>query len=89
MGQPERWNSVDEAVAEIESRRDDIDSVRIPIPQATYKAGQTVLRGGLMEIRMCDGSAKLVSIDVAEQILNNGLLNRLRIPIALELQKED
>lgn len=84
MGTPHRFESVEQAIAEITARRDDIDSVRIPIPEASYQVGKTVLRGPLMELRFCDGTGQLISREIAERLLNEGLLNRLRIPIHLD-----
>lgn len=89
MGQPHEFNSSDEAFEEIQSRRDDIDFVRIPIPDGNYQVGGTVVSGGMMELRFCDGRGMLISLDIAERVLNDGLLNRLRIPIRLELQKSE
>lgn len=89
MGQPHEFNSIEQALAEIQSKRDDIDFVRIPIPDGNYQVGGTVVSGGMMELRFCDGRGMLISLDIAERVLNEGLLNRLRIPIRLERQKAE
>jgi hypothetical protein len=83
MGTPKRWDTTEQAVSELIERRDDFDSVTLRMPYGEWKVGNTILAGPFLEVHLCDGSSSLVSLDIAESLLNDGILSRLRIPLKL------
>ena len=87
MGTPLRWNTVEQAVKEISARRDDFDSAKLRIPEGQWSVGVTIITGAFLEVQLCDGTSRLLSVDVAEALLNDGILSRLRIPLKLDLER--
>lgn len=83
MTTPREWDSPDDAVRELKERRDDFDSASLRIPVASYKIGTAIVQGPFLEVHLCDGTSKVVGLPIAEALLNDGILSRLRIPVKL------
>ena len=73
-------DDTDETFALINVRLDDIDKVIIGAPWATLPNTQ-VYGDFTMMIHLLNGAVILVFRLVAEKLLNDGILHRLRIPI--------
>lgn len=76
-----------ELLRELQERSDDIDSVTIQVANGVYMKGpqgqQTYSKNAGAFIRMCDGTSRLIHRDDAAELLNDGILNRMKIPIVL------
>ena len=83
MTKPQQWDTPDDAVRELKERRDDFQSASLRIPVASYKIGSTTVKGPFLEVHLCDGTSKIVGLPIAEALLNDGILSRLRIPVKL------
>ena len=83
MGEPVRWDSVAAAVESLKEKRDDIESIKLNVKGGHWTVGQTVLTGAFAELEFCDGRRTLISLDVAEALLNDGILSKLRVPLKL------
>ena len=84
MGEPLEWETVEEAVAHLKEHRDDFDSVVFRLVDADWQLGNHTATGAFVELQKCGGGSTLISPDVAEAILNDGILSRLRIPVKLQ-----
>lgn len=83
MGTPKRWETVEQALSDLKEHRDDFDSASLRMPYGQWKVGKAIVGGPFLEVHLCDGTSTLVSLDVAEALLNDGILSRLRIPVKL------
>lgn len=83
MAKARRWNNVQEALADLMQHCDDFESFKIRAHSGQWKAGNHQLSGAFCEVQFCDGSSTLISLDVAEALINEGILSRLRIPFRL------
>jgi len=84
------FNSSDELLKYLRDKVDDIDSVVIPINpapmQITDAQGRPrrTMRGVGAQIRLCDGRFLLVHPQDAEMLINDGILQRLKIKCQLK-----
>ena len=76
-----------ELLRELQERSDDIESVTIQVANGIYTKGpqgpQYYSRNAGALIKMCDGTLRLIHRDDAAELLNDGILNRMKIPIVL------
>jgi len=84
MGTPLSWDTVEQAVKEISEHRDDFELVTLRVPGRKWNIGGTVVNGAFLEIQLCSGKRKLVDLGIAEALINDGILSRLRIPVKLD-----
>ena len=83
MGKERSWETIEDAVRELTDRRDDIDSVQLRVKRGDWRVGMAPISGAFAEVRFCGGDAQLVNLDIAEALLNSGVLHSLRIAIHL------
>lgn len=85
MAKYQKFDTVEQAVNSIKEMRDDIDAVELPLHSGPFVAGGVECQGSFMQVRYCSGASSLISVDVAEQLLNDGILHGLRVPIRLKV----
>lgn len=82
-----RFASVGALIREIQERSDDIESVTIQVANGIYVTGpegqRQFCRNAGAFIRLCNGSSLLIHRDDAEALLNDGILQRMKLPCKL------
>ncbi len=77
----------DEAVlAYLREHCDDIDSMSVPVSKIRLKAPdgkKQLLTTHCVQIKVCSGESHLVPLPIAQALLDEGLLQRRKIPIEL------
>ncbi len=82
-----RFSSVDALLRDLQERSDDMDSMTIQVANGIHTVGPQGERqfhpnaGGF--IRLCDGSHIMIHREDAEALLNDGILQRMKIPCRL------
>jgi len=88
----EQNQSLEQILQRLRERSDDFDSVDIQIPEAmsvTAPNGESIPMPGVAAlIQRCDGNPTALRLDVAEALLNDGILQKLNIPIRLKLLRQ-
>jgi methyl coenzyme M reductase subunit D len=81
------FNTPEELLSHLKSRADDIDLVVIHPPGCTITRDGIIYSGPFpsfaMEFKHSDGKNVLIFGEQIEMVLNDGILNRLRIKIEL------
>lgn len=83
MPEPYEWNTFEEAVEGLKEHRDDFQKVIFRLADATWQIGQNKFNGAYMEIEHCDGTSSMVRWDVAQKLLDQGVIQGLRLPMKL------
>ena len=82
-----RFTSFEELLAYLREHSDDVDEVIIPVQEGVQLAGPAGEIWRVKEdaalLRMCDGSRLTIHRQMAEALLNDGILARVRIPVIL------
>lgn len=82
-----KFPTTEALIREIQELSDDIESVTIPVAEGILVAGPDG-KGTLMPkagamIRLSNGRSEVISREDAEALLNDGILQRMRLPIRL------
>lgn len=82
---PKQFQSPEEMMAFLSERSDDMNGISIYVPEAMPFVGpqgqQARISGVAAILRMADGSRHLIHFADLQMLLNDGLLNRMRVPI--------
>ncbi len=83
-----QFASSEELLRFLRERCDDIDSVVIPVQEGVTQLGpegqRNTITGVGAIIRLCDGSLNTIHRHDAEMLINDGVLQRLRIKCVLD-----
>lgn len=83
----ERFPSVEALLRELQERSDDFESVTIQVANGIHIVGpegqKHFCRDAGAFIRMCDGSSRIIHREDMETLLNDGVLQRMKIPVVL------
>lgn len=83
----ERFASVDELLSMLRERSDDFTEIRIQVPKDILlrgPRGETKVAADCCgSIHLCSGKSLLIHRQDLEILVNDGLLQRLRIPVRL------
>jgi len=83
----EQHQSLEQILQQLRERSDDFDSFDIQIPEVmsvTAPSGESMPMPSVAAlIQRCDGNPTAIRLDVAEALLNDGILQKLNIPIRL------
>lgn len=85
MSRRKQWDTVEQAVASLKERRDDIDSIVLVASKGPFKVAGDILTGPFAQVRFCSESAVLIAPDIVSGLVNDGVLYKLRIPFRIEL----
>ena len=77
----ENFDTVTDAVSAIKATVDDIDSVTVLLSQSLADSDGEPLPEVAVVLHYCDGNRGFVSRAVAPHLLNDGIFERLRVPI--------
>lgn len=85
--EPQRFESYEALVQFLKDQVDDIDCLRIPVAtNPIVRQGETerTFQGGCAILGLCNFD-RVIDIGTAERLINDGILQRLNVPIRLEL----
>ena len=77
----ERFESVEALIEHVKERADDFERVEMML--APVHIRNTSAPDGAVTIRLCSGAGIMVDRTTGEALLNDGLLQRLRVPVEL------
>ena len=89
-----QFQSTTAALGFIRERADDIELAAVPrgmsleLPSPSDPSVKVAVETGLA-LRFVDGSFQLLSIELADAVLNEGILSRLRIPMAVFAEQNE
>lgn len=82
-----RFPSTEALIREIQELSDDIESVTIQVANGILVVGpdgkSTLHRNAGALLKLSDGTSRLIHREDAEALLNDGILNRMRLPVRL------
>jgi predicted RNA-binding protein associated with RNAse of E/G family len=83
----DRFATSEELIKRLKEQADDIDGLHIVVanhlPMVTPKGDMRLVNGCCSMIKLCTGESILIHRDELQNLLNDGILSRMKVPISL------
>lgn len=83
MSSENSFDSVEAAIGYLRSSLDDMDSIEMRVASNRSSVGRDYVTGSYATIKLCSGKSQVITLDIAEGLINEGWLCSLSIPVRL------